>query len=71
MQKIFYQKNGKLKKVQNLINLIEKKKSVVLYQLTKEQVEAILELRLQKLTAYGIGEIHNEITKLSNLNCRI
>ena len=26
-----------------------------------------LELRLQKLTAYGIGEIETEITKLANL----
>ncbi len=60
-------KKWKVKKSAKLIQLIEKKKSVALYQLTKEQVEAILELRLQKLTAYGIGEIHNEITKLSNL----
>ena len=60
-------KKWKIKKSAKLIQLIEKKKSVTLYQLTKEQVEAILELRLQKLTAYGIGEIHNEITKLSNL----
>ena len=29
--------------------------------------DAILELRLQKLTAYGIGEIENEINKLSTL----
>ena len=30
-------------------------------------MHAILELRLQKLTAYGIGEIENEINKLSTL----
>ena len=47
------------------ISLIEKKNSS--YQLSKIQVEAILELRLQKLTAYGIEEIQNEILKLSNL----
>ena len=35
--------------------------------MSKIQVEAILELRLQKLTAYGIEEIQNEILKLSNL----
>ena len=32
-----------------------------------EQVNAILELRLQKLTAYGIGEIESEINKLAEL----
>ena len=31
------------------------------------QVEAILDLKLQKLTTYGIGEIENEISKLSKL----
>ena len=35
--------------------------------MSKNQVEAILELRLQKLTAYGIGEIETEISKLSDL----
>ena len=37
------------------------------YHLTNKQVEAILELKLQKLTAYGISEIEDEITKLSSL----
>ena len=44
-----------------------KKKNITNYQLSKEQVNAILELRLQKLTAYGIGEIELEINKLSLL----
>ena len=35
--------------------------------MSKNQVEAILELKLQKLTAYGIGEIETEISKLSKL----
>jgi DNA gyrase subunit A len=35
--------------------------------LSEEQVISILELRLQKLTAYGIGEIETEINKLSAL----
>ena len=35
--------------------------------MSNEQVNAILELRLQKLTAYGIGEIENEISKLAEL----
>ena len=50
-----------------MISLIEKKRNISSYQLTQEQVEAILELKLQKLTAYGINEIETEISKLSKL----
>jgi DNA gyrase subunit A len=60
-------KKWKIKKSIKLIALIEKRKNISSYQLSQEQVGAILELRLQKLTAYGIGEIESEITKLSNL----
>ena len=60
-------KKWKIKKSIKLITLIEKKKNVTNYSLTNEQVDAILELRLQKLTAYGIREIENEINKLSEL----
>ena len=60
-------KKWKIKKSIKLIALIEKKKNISNYQLSLEQVNAILELRLQKLTAYGIGEIESEINKLSNL----
>ena len=60
-------KKWKVKKSIKIINLIEKKKSITTYQLSIDQVIAILELRLQKLTAYGIEEIENEISKLSNL----
>jgi DNA gyrase subunit A len=60
-------KKWKIKKSIKLITLIEKKKSPSSYQLSEEQVNSILELRLQKLTAYGIGEIESEINKLSNL----
>ena len=58
-------KKWKLKKSTKLIQLVEKKKNISLYSLSKEQVDAILELRLQKLTAYGISEIEEEIKKLS------
>ena len=54
-------KKWKIKKSIKLISLIEKKKNISTYSLSTEQVNAILELRLQKLTAYGIGEIENEI----------
>ncbi len=60
-------KKWKIKKSVKLISLIEKKKNISSYQLSINQVEAILELRLQKLTAYGIGEIEQEISKLSKL----
>ncbi len=60
-------KKWKIKKSVKLITLIEKKKNITSYSLSAEQVNAILELRLQKLTAYGIGEIESEINKLAEL----
>ena len=60
-------KKWKIKKSLKLISIIEKKKNFTSYSLSSEQVNAILELRLQKLTAYGIGEIESEINKLAEL----
>ncbi len=60
-------KKWRIRKSIKLISLIEKKKNISTYQLSKEQVSSILELRLQKLTAYGISEIETEINKLSDL----
>ena len=60
-------KKWTIKKSVKLITLIYKKKNITAYQLSIEQVSAILELRLQKLTAYGIGEIETEINKLAEL----
>jgi len=60
-------KKWKIKKSVKLIALIEKKKNLSIYSLSDEQVNSILELRLQKLTAYGISEIESEISKLSDL----
>ncbi len=54
-----------VKRSSKLISLIEKKSNVTKYQLTKLQVDSILELRLQKLTAFGINEIEDEIKDLS------
>ncbi len=56
-----------MKKSVKLVSLIEKKKNVSSYQLSEKQVDSILELRLQKLTAFGINEIENEIKKLSGM----
>jgi len=60
----------KFNKSLKLINLIESKKSKKLYSLTDYQVQSILELKLQKLTALGINEIETEIKKLAELILR-
>jgi DNA gyrase subunit A len=57
----------KINKTQKLISLVEGKKSKNIYSLSEPQVIAILELRLQKLTALGINEIEVEIKKLAEL----
>ena len=66
-KKSLLSKKWKIKKSIKLITLIEKKKSPSNYMLSEEQVDSILELRLQKLTAFGIGEIESEINKLSEM----
>ena len=60
-------KKWRIKKSIKLVGLIEKKKNNSSYLLSNFQVDAILELKLQKLTAYGIGEIESEIQKLSKM----
>ena len=57
----------KINKSLKIISLIEDKKSKNSYSLSEPQVIAILELRLQKLTALGINEIEVEIKKLAEL----
>ncbi len=57
----------KINKSQKLISLVEGKRGKNLYFLSDPQVLAILELRLQKLTALGINEIEVEIKKLAEL----
>ncbi len=57
----------KIKSSQKLIKLLDNKKNKYTYSLSLKQVEAILELRLQKLTALGINEIEVELKKLANL----
>ena len=56
----------KVNKSQKIIYLIEDKKNKNVYSFSELQVNAILELRLQKLTALGINEIELEIKKLSD-----
>ena len=57
----------KINKTLKLIKLVNSKYNKSSYDLSLAQVVAILELRLQKLTALGINEIEDEIKKLSNL----
>ena len=66
-KKLLLKSKFKSSKSQKFIKLIENKKNISQYNLTISQVNAILELRLQKLTALGISEIDLEINKLSNL----
>ena len=54
-------------KSSKLIKLVENKKSKNIYKFSEEQVAAILDLRLQKLTALGINEIEIELKKLIEL----
>ena len=58
-------KKWKINKTSKLIKLIKSEKASSSYTLSEVQVMAILELRLQKLTAFGINEIENEIKKLA------
>ena len=64
-KKSLLNKKWKINKTNKLTKLISSEKSGSSYSLSEEQVEAILDLRLQKLTAYGINEIETEIKKLA------
>ena len=59
--------NWSVNKSSKLIKLVENKKSKNIYKFSEEQVIAILDLRLQKLTALGINEIELELKKLIEL----
>ena len=64
-KKSLMEKKWKINKTSKLIKLVSSEKSGSNYKLSEKQVTAILELRLQKLTAFGINEIETEIKKLS------
>ena len=66
-KKLILKTKWKINKSQKMISLVESKRFKGLYSLSESQVNAILELRLQKLTALGINEIELEIKKLSEL----
>ena len=60
-------KKWRINKTNKLIKLIRSERSGGNYKLSENQVTAILDLRLQKLTAFGINEIETEIKKLALL----
>jgi len=64
-KKSLLSKKWKINKTNNLVKLIKTEKGGSSYSLSEEQVDAILELRLQKLTAFGINEIESELKKLA------
>ena len=64
-KKVLISIKWKISKTQNLVKLIEVSKSKSSYLLSSSQVNSILDLRLQKLTALGINEIENELKELS------
>jgi DNA gyrase subunit A len=66
-KKALLNKKWKIKKTEKFLKLIKSEKKQSTYSLSEKQVTAILELRLQKLTAFGISEIENEIKKLADL----
>ncbi len=55
----------KINKTLKLIKLASSEKAKSNYSFTDKQINAILELKLQKLTSMGINEIESEIKKLS------
>ena len=69
-KKLILKTKWKINKSQKMISLIENKKNKGAYIFSDPQVNAILELRLQKLTALGINEIEIEIKKLSEMIIR-
>ena len=66
-KKSLQSKKWKINKTSKLIKLIKSEKSKGHYSFSEKQVNAILDLRLQKLTAFGINEIESEIRKLATL----
>ena len=66
-KKTLLEKKWKINKTSKLIKLIKSEKGGSTYSLSEHQVNSILELRLQKLTAFGINEIESEIKKLAIL----
>ena len=66
-KKSLLSKKWKITKTSKLIKLIKSEKGTSGYKLSEKQVHAILDLRLQKLTAFGINEIESEIKKLASL----
>ena len=66
-KKSLLSKKWKINITSKLIKLIKSEKGGSSYTLSLSQVNSILEIKLQKLTAFGINEIEVEIKKLAAL----
>ena len=66
-KKTLLSKKWKIKKTSNFIKLVSGEKVKDSYSLSEKQVVSILELRLQKLTSFGINEIEVEIKNLGDV----
>ena len=64
-KKALLTKKWKINKSAQLLKLIGSEKAKGTYNLSEEQVSSILDLRLQKLTSFGINEIETELKKLA------
>ena len=65
-KKTLLSKKWKIKKTSGLLKLVSGEKAKDSYTLSEKQVVSILELRLQKLTSFGIKEIESEIKTLGD-----
>ncbi len=65
-KKTLLSKKWKIKKTSSLLKLVSGEKVKDSYTLSEKQVQSILELRLQKLTSFGINEIETEIKTLGD-----
>ena len=66
-RKTLLNKKWKVTKTLKLAKLIHSEKSKGSYSFSEKQVESILELKLQKLTTFGINEIEIELKKLASM----
>ena len=66
-KKSLLSKKWKIVKTSKFIKMINSEKGKSGYSFTEKQVSSILELKLQKLTTFGINEIELEIKKLADL----
>ncbi len=70
-KKILLKNKFKVNKTLKFIRLAETKKANGIYNLSEKQVDAILDLKLQRLTAIGISEIELELNKIIQIIAKL